>query len=725
MNVQQLSGVAEQQVVEQDSSGKQPLPSFLCNPCLQLLFFGGKGGTGKTTSAAAAALLLANAVPDRQVLIISTDPAHSVGDSLDQPVGRKIVPVRGLANLSAVEVDPASLLKAFKEKNGKYLKQMAAGTVFSNQADIRDFLSFRLPGMEDLMVFQAVAEYLHRGVPHDPLPSTRCDLIVIDTAPTGHTLRLLAMPEKFTRWVALFKRSFNKYHRTSTGLQGLGLFAIPGHERGAPGVPNFLDQLMKDIEFIGELLAERERCEFVVVAIPEEMGVAETARLAGALDRQGIAAENVVINRVRSSLDCTFCRSQAEGQVAYLKQIEEQFAPRRILKVPLFPGEIRGQEALARYGLVLAGRNGSRLDPLPAQPRAAQQAAMSDSISAPVELEEIAKKRFLIFGGKGGVGKTSISASSALWTARRYPDQRVLVVSTDPAHSLGDSLDLDIGDSLTPVPGRSNLTALELDAAALYERFREQYVENINAAFEVWESREIGLMNKERIQFDRSVLLEYVQSYPPGVEEVLVMERLLEFVEAGRFDLFVLDPAPTGHMLKLLAFPELIRDWLRVTYRAILKHQQKLAVANLDVLAARMVRSTHAVKIMRAALTDPEQAELVAVTIPEAMGVLEMKRMLKTVAAAGIPVTHIVCNFVTPATECAFCETKRNEQLRYFNEIGAFAKSVGCVVTGVRQFPEEVRGLTALERMGAEIYADAAMDEEVHADASITAARRQ
>ncbi len=702
----QHSSVQAQQVVEQASGGKHPLPSFLSNPHLQLLFVGGKGGVGKTTSAAATALLLAKAVPERQVVIMSTDPAHSLGDSLDQPVGRKVVSVDGFPNLSAVEVDPPSLLALFKNRYGKYLTQMARGTVFSNQADIRDFLSFRLPGMDGLMIFQAVAEYLQRGVPHDPLPSTRCDLIVVDTAPTGHTLRLLAMPEKFTRWVELLRRSFNKYHRTSAGLQSLGLFKIPGQERGAPGVPKFLKRLKEDVDFVQGLMLDSERCEFVMVTIPEEMAIAETTRLAGVLARQGVAAENVVANRVRANLDCPFCRSQAEGQVAYLKQIEEQFAPRRILRVPLFSEEIRGQEALVRYGVVLAGRNGSQHDALAAQPTGAAKGELSDSVSVRVELTEIAKKRFLIFGGKGGVGKTSMSASSALRLARRYPEKRVLVVSTDPAHSLGDSLDLDIGDSLTPVPGHSNLAALELDAAALYQKFREEYVENVNAAFETWEAHEIGLMNLERMQFDRGVLLEYVQSYPPGVEEVLVMERLLDFVEADQFDLYVIDPAPTGHMLKLLAFPELIKDWLRVTYRAILKYQQLRPLPNLAVLAERMVRSTHAVKTMRAALTDPEQAQLVAVTIPEAMGKLEMEQMLKTVAAAGIPVAYIVCNFMTPASDCRFCEVKRSQQLGYLDEIANFGASLGCAVRGVRQFPQEVRGLAPLDQMGAEVYAD-------------------
>ncbi len=714
-----LAEATQQQAVQQDSGGKQAMPSFLSAPSLKLLFFGGKGGTGKTTSSAATALRLVQAMPDRQVLIMSTDPAHSLGDSLDQSVGPNIVRVRGVPNLSAVEIDPPSLLATFKRKYGKHLKQMAAGTVFSNQADIRDFLTFRLPGMEDLMIFAAVAEYLQRGIPHDPLPSTRCNLVVIDTAPTGHTLRLLTMPEKYAHWVTLFKRLFSKYYRASAGLQGLGLFSIPGQERGGRGVPQFLSKLIKQMEFVGKLLTDPARCEFVMVTIPEEMGVAETVRLARALDRQGIAADNVIVNRVRrADPDCPFCRSQAEGQTPYLKQIQEQFAPRRILQVPLFPEEIRGQEALMRYGQVLVGENDS-VQPMPPQPAGPNRVSASGSIVPPSELAVEAGKRFLIFAGKGGVGKTSVSASTALRLARRYPEKRVLVVSTDPAHSLGDSLDLEVGDSLTAVPGRDNLTALELDAAALYEKFRADYAENINAAFEVWESREVGIMNLDRIKFDRGTLLEYVKSYPPGVEEVLVMERLLDFTEADRFDLYVLDPAPTGHMLKLLAFPELIKDWLRVTYRAILKYQQKRPVENLALLAQRMVRSTNAVKTMHAALTDPAQTELVAVTIAEAMGKLEMQRMLETVTAAGIPVARIVCNFLAPATDCAFCAAKRGQQLACVDEIADFASSVGCAVTGLRQFPQEVRGPDALDRMGAELYGDGAADAPpcpTHAD---------
>lgn len=280
----------------------------------------------------------------------------------------------------------------------------------------------------------------------------------------------------------------------------------------------------------------------------------------------------------------------------------------------------------------------------------------------------------------------------------------MLVVSADPAHSLGDSLDLTVGDQLVQVPGYPNLTALELDAAALYQQFRDQYVANVNQAFDTWLGHESGVMTRKQVQFDRELVLEYVDSYPPGVEETLFLERLHEFVEADRFDLYVLDPAPTGHLLKLLAFPELIKQWLRVTYRAIVKYQQKYAVANLAPLGERTLQSTTALRHMRKALTDPQNAELIAVTIPETMSVAELQRLLEATHQIGHATGHVVCNMLVPSSGCDFCKAKREEQLGYLEQIIRVADSRGATVTELEQFPREVRGVAALERMAAALY---------------------
>ncbi len=676
-------------------------PSFLSNPELVLLFFGGKGGTGKTTSAAASALWLARSQPDRKVLIVSTDPAHSLGDSLGQPLCSEIAEVPGVPNLSAIELDSEALLEDFRKKNAKRLQQMAAATYQSYQADLRNFFTFRLPGMEDLMIFGWIAKCL-RGRVHEM--DRPYDIVVVDTAPTGHTLRLLSMPTRFARWIEMFHTAYAKFRGQSALISSLGMFRMPGVKRGHPGLHKFLDIMMKDIRWVKELIADTRRCEFVMVTIPEEMGIAETERLAAALKRQGVTSHGVVVNRVQSDPGCAFCRSRAKSQAKYIKSIQQRFSDYQVVKVPLFAGQIRGLAGLGRYGQQLAGQGDTKAEG--GRRKGAVVGSHKSQITDHKSFLPAEPKQFRIFGGKGGVGKTSTAVSSALWMAKAWPEKRVLVVSADPAHSLGDSLDLTVGDQLVTVPGYPNLTALELDAAALYQQFRDQYVAIVNEAFDTWLGKESGVMTRKQVQFDRELVLEYVDSYPPGVEETLFLERLAEFVDADRFDLYVLDPAPTGHLLKLLAFPELIKQWLRVTYRAIVKYQQKYAVANLASLGERTLQSTTALRHMRKALTDPQRAELTAVTIPETMSVVELGRLLEATRQIGHATGNVVCNMLVPSSGCDFCKAKREEQLGHLEQIIRVADSQGATVTQVEQFPSEVRGLAALERMGAALYGD-------------------
>jgi arsenite/tail-anchored protein-transporting ATPase len=125
-------------------------PSFLENN-LRFVLFGGKGGVGKTTSAIACALHLADQNPSKKILIVSTDPAHSIGDSLNQPIGDQTVPVHGVANLFAREANAERRLAEFKRKNGPILAKIAERGTYFDQDDIRGFLELSLPGMDEFM----------------------------------------------------------------------------------------------------------------------------------------------------------------------------------------------------------------------------------------------------------------------------------------------------------------------------------------------------------------------------------------------------------------------------------------------------------------------------------------------------------------------------------------------------------------------------------------------
>src|SRR6266571_7828995 len=164
------------------------MPSFFDKQGLQLLMFGGKGGVGKTTCATAAALRMAANSPDRSFLLVSTDPAHSVGDSL-----------AGFAppcNLQILELDAPRCLAEFRERNGDMLREIAAAGTFLDDEDINQFLSLSLPGLDELMALIEISSWVE---------AHQYDCIVVDTAPTGHTLRLLAMPELIRRWLGMLE----------------------------------------------------------------------------------------------------------------------------------------------------------------------------------------------------------------------------------------------------------------------------------------------------------------------------------------------------------------------------------------------------------------------------------------------------------------------------------------------------------------------------------------
>ncbi|HEY0365218.1 MAG TPA: ArsA family ATPase, partial [Pyrinomonadaceae bacterium] len=165
------------------------------HPTSRYLFFGGKGGVGKTTAASATALYLLNKLKkDDSILLFSTDPAHSLSDSLDVKIGNRLVEVKQLrgARLFAYEMDASLALERFREEHGKVLAEIAERGTLLDEEDINDLLSLSLPGMDEVMSLFELSELDREG---------KYTHIVVDTAPSGHTSRLLRLPEVFDRMV--------------------------------------------------------------------------------------------------------------------------------------------------------------------------------------------------------------------------------------------------------------------------------------------------------------------------------------------------------------------------------------------------------------------------------------------------------------------------------------------------------------------------------------------
>ncbi|MBU4489471.1 MAG: ArsA family ATPase [Actinobacteria bacterium] len=612
--------------------------SFSENPELRFLLFGGKGGTGKTTSAAAVALYLAEQNADKRILVASTDPAHSLGDSFGCPSGNESTRVDGVSNLYTMEMDAELLLEEFRETYGDIMKKIADRGTFFDKDDIASFFELSLPGMDEVMAIMRLADIFDEGY---------YDYVVLDTAPTGHTVRMLDLPEQMTRWLEVLDLMLEKHRYLSRHFSGRYV---------KDKTDEFLEDMGGRVDRVESLLRNGATTGFVAVTIPESMAINETERLLSSLGKPGISVTCVIVNRVVEESECPFCGMRRAGQEKELAEIEEKFGAHKIVEMPLFPCEIQGLSRLREYGGVLLGIESPRDR---AGTAARSEEPLPDDLGKNLQLgtEEL---RFLIVGGKGGVGKTTTSTALGIGIAEIQPTRRMLVFSTDPAHSLTDSLEMTVGDEITAIEGYSNLWALEIDAQALLEEFKRKYREDIRAIFDRFLAGGID------IKFDREVMEELITLSPPGLDEIMALSRIMDLMEEERFDLFILDTAPTGHLLRFLELPEVAREWLRAILQLLIKYK---GVVRLTGIAERLLDLAKGVRKIREAFVDPERCEFVGVTIPEVMATAEVGRLTGTLRKLGVPFQNLVVNMVIPPVECGFCATKREEQLRNLNRI--------------------------------------------------------
>ncbi len=249
---------------------------FLGKEKLKLVFFGGKGGSGKTTAACASAIHLAKINTGKRVLLVSTDPAHSLSDCFDFRIGNQITPIKDVPALFALEIGASQLLDEFKEKHSGAIKKLADRGTYFDQQDIADFLCLSLPGLDELMAIIQIVEVLK---------SNTYDLIILDTAPTGHTLRLLDLPGQMLKWIRVFDLMQDKHRYLSKQFLG-------GYVKDDADA--FLDIMSEDVKRVRNLLVNSETTEFVPVTIPERLSINETERLVISLKGHGIAVRTLL-----------------------------------------------------------------------------------------------------------------------------------------------------------------------------------------------------------------------------------------------------------------------------------------------------------------------------------------------------------------------------------------------------------------------------------------------
>ena len=642
-------------------------PGFLQNEELHFLMFGGKGGVGKTTSSSASALYLAGSRPGERVLIVSSDPAHSLGDSLSQEVGDNITPVTGVDNLFALEIDAPSRLEEFRVKYKEELKTIAyRGTIFDRD-DIEEFLSFSLPGMDEMMAVFDISDII-KGGEYSP--------VILDTAPTGHTIRLLELPDLMLGWFDLLKLMQNRYRYIVRRLTG----RYPREDKA----DDFLDKLLSDIRRVKALFTNKQETEFVPVTMAEDMAIKETQRLLDALHRLNVPAKTVIVNQVAADRKCCFCSMRWSAQEDALSQIEETFSNYELVQVPLLPYEVKGIEGLEVYAQVMLGEEVAE----PVIHEVAGAAAIKQS-----DWRGLDQNDLILFGGKGGVGKTTSAAATAIYLSGLAEEKKTLIFSADPAHSLSDSFGQEIGDRVTPISGVEGLFALEIEPDRLLEELKSEYQECIDEAFESF------LKGGMDAPYDRGIMEKLIDSVPPGIDELMGMMKIMDFMERHEFDRYILDMAPTGHALRFLELPDMIRDWFKTAFRLLLKYRE-VSGSGLNKTAELMLKRSRQLRLVETTLRNPQRCQFICVTIPEAMSLAETKRLVRRLSQLRVACRELIVNMVIPPTKCPFCSTKRSEQQGHLKELEA----LGLGLHEVPLFSHQVVGIDALREVAGTIY---------------------
>jgi arsenite-transporting ATPase len=529
----------------------------------------GKGGVGKTTCATELARLFAER--GDETLLLSTDPAAALSIVLGAPVGPEASPVANTLRLSARQLDAPRLRDEFLGRWREVIAEIIDRGTYLDRGDVDGLVDAALPGIDEIFALLALADLLA----DDSSPYAR---IVVDTAPTGHTLRLLALPETFDALIAMLDLMQDKHRFMVRALT---------HRYRRDRADEFLADMRARIDRLRESLADAQSLAAIVVTRAEPVVEAETKRYIEQLRALRVHVAAIVVNAARP------------GTEMY---------------------RVADEIPHVWIGLRAASRN-------------AHGVVVSAAAAVP------SLPTLTIVGGKGGVGKTTTALALAIRAADESNGD-VLLVSTDPAPSIADALgetgaEWTTSDAGHAPTGAEHLVVRQMDASAAFARIRDEYQERIDALFGALVSRGID------VQHDRAILRDLLALAPPGIDELFALSLLGDAIAEGRFARVVVDPAPTGHLLRLLDMPAIALDWTHRLMRLILKYRD---VVGLGDTAQELIDFAKRTRVLEQLLHTASRSALVIVSLDEPVVRTETERLSDAARGRGINVPMLVWN---------------------------------------------------------------------------------
>lgn len=660
------------------------------NKTLKWIFVGGKGGVGKTTTSCSLSVALTKT--RSSVLLVSTDPAHNLSDAFSQKFTPQPTSVNGFKNLYAMEVEPPKTNPVpSTEVTSPALPDSTSPSDIAS--DFMGDIGTSLPGIDEAVAFGALMQTV-RDMDHD--------VVVFDTAPTGHTMRLLGFPKLLDKALTLSRTMVDRFGSMAGSMaSAMGMSSLD-----APTMVERIESMRDVSNQVSSIFADSSKCTFVCVCIPEFLSVFETERLVQEVSKFDIDVTNIIVNQVIRAQDIQdktkgeqLYNARMAMQTKYMEQMVELYGEDfHITPMPLLTQEVRGKAALEEYSKLLLVTKPEFTDGMD---------GMNDIDEYEGSLKNVVEDpnlKWVFVGGKGGVGKTTTSSSIGVTFEKL--GHKVLLVSTDPAHNLSDAFGQKIssGTEPTKIDGYNSLFAMEVNATEAAEEF----VSKLNARMDRGSSEENNLL-AELLPADG---IQQLFASIPGIDETVSFMQIVRLARSMSFDRVVFDTAPTGHTLRLLEFPRVADKALSKidTLRRRLAPMLNMMASGDTSITEHVRRAEEEIEKWKQGLqevtnilNDQEKTTFVCVAIAEFLSVYETERLVQQLCELNVNVRNVLVNqLMQPKQADVFGALKIRSQMqrKYLAHVGELYPPEDFHITYMPLLPGEVRGVEALRTYG-------------------------